>query len=332
MDQNLKILFIRNIIFDALTIPIPALLIVQALHRKNRTPEIVLFFRMCVFDILHCISYILACLLLMNYQKVPLAHIFDFILNFLIGLFPLLLVVHWLLFVEYTLHHSRDIIWRRYRVAMIPFAVGVLCTILTVIPLSDTLPLPVLNTFYVIYRVGQVIWLSYILASYYVLYQEKKRKKILQYIKITPTVIPIAVGLLFCVTTAYQLDGLGYAFGLMFADYYMFRRLSFIDAKTLFFNEKYLAVLRREAKKKKINEATVIRFKAPGDRERLAEILKFWEPENSSIVAKDNGEFLIISEVQKKHIVERFIFLVCEHAKTRGVKVELSYQTISTEG
>ncbi len=70
MDQELKLIFIRNIIIDALTLPIPALLIVQALHRKNRTPEIVLFFRMCIFDFLLCISYILACVLLLNYEKI----------------------------------------------------------------------------------------------------------------------------------------------------------------------------------------------------------------------------------------------------------------------
>jgi hypothetical protein len=329
MDHNLELIFIRNIIIDALTLPIPALLIIQALHRKNRTPEIVLFFRMCIFDLSLCISYILACVLLLNYEKAPIASVLDFILNFLIGLFPLLLAVHWLLFVEYTLHQSRDIIWRRYRVAMIPFGVGVICTILTsVVPVSDSAPLYIQNVFYILYRIGQLIWLFYILASYYVLYMEKKRKDILQYIRITPTVLPIAVGMIIAFSTPYQIDGLGYAIGLMFADYYMFRRLSFIDSKSGFFNEKYIAMLRREAKKKMIKEATVIRFRTSGDREKLTDLLKFWKPEYSSVIAKNDGEFLVISEVQKKLITERFIFLVSEHAKSKGLEVGSSYETV----
>ena len=333
MDQSLKLIFIRNIICDSLTLPIPALLIVQVLHRKQRTPEIVLFFRMCIFDILLCISYILACVLLLNYQKIPLAYVFDYILNFLIGIFPLLLAVHWLLFVEYTLHHSSDILWRRYRIAMVPFGVGVICTLLTSLtPAPDSSPLFFRNVLYVLYRIGQLIWLFYILASYFVLYEEKKRKNILQYIRLTPTVLPIAAGMLIGFFTPYQIDGIGYAIGLMFADYYMFRRLSYVDNETGFFNERYLAVLRREAKKKKIKEATVIRFKALENREKLIEILKFWEPEYSSIVAKDDGEFLVISEVHKKLITERFIFLVCEHAKSEGAKTESSYEIMSHGG
>ncbi|MCR5403332.1 MAG: hypothetical protein K6E91_05845 [Butyrivibrio sp.] len=120
---------------------------------------------------------------------------------------------------------------------------------------------------------------------------------------------------------------MGYAIGLMFADYYMFRRLSYADAKTGFFNEKYLKVLRRESKKKNIKEATVISFKTTGDRDKLAELLKFWKPEHSTIVAKDNGEFLVISEVRRKLITERFIFLVTEHAKSSGLETESSYRT-----
>ena len=55
--------------------------------------------------------------------------------------------------------------------------------------------------------------------------------------------IPIVLGLIISATTSYLVDGLGYAVGLMFADYYMFRRLSYMDPDTGFFNERYLEVL-----------------------------------------------------------------------------------------
>ena len=51
-----------------------------------------------------------------------------------------------------------------------------------------------------------------------------------------------------------RLDGLGYAVGLLFADYFMFRRLSYIDPETGFYNEKYLAVMERKA----VNKAEAI--------------------------------------------------------------------------
>ncbi len=105
----------------------------------------------------------------------------------------------------------------------------------------------------VLNRLGLLIWCFYVFGSYYVLYNEKKRKLIPQYIKLTPTVISIVTGLIIASFTYYLMDGLGYAIGLLFADYYMFRRLSYIDPETGFFNEKYIAVLEKEAKKQNIH-------------------------------------------------------------------------------
>ncbi len=104
--------------------------------------------------------------------------------------------------------------------------------------------------------------------------------------------------------------------------YYMFRRLSFIDPATGFFNEKHLNVLDSEADKKDIHDAVMISFKTYGDQKKLAEILKSWEPEHSKIIIKDDGEFLIFSEKLKKSLVERFIFLVQENCSDEGLETE----------
>ncbi len=201
MDQRLINLLITNIILDTLTLPLPVLLMVQVLHRKHRSPEMVLFFRMCVFCLLLCLSYIGSCVLLLNYSKIPAAYIFDIIFNFLIGLFPLLMAVHWLLFVEYTLHHSKDIIWRRYPIVMIPFGIGVLITFLeSCIPIPDSAPIYIQQIFFYMYRTGQLIWCFYFGASYIILIEERKRKIVPEYIRLTPTVLSCTLGLFFFCT------------------------------------------------------------------------------------------------------------------------------------
>ncbi len=91
----------------------------------------------------------------------------------------------------------------------------------------------------------------------------------------------------------------------------MFRRLGYVDQETGFFTEKYLTVLDREADKKDIHNATVIHFKTSGDSRKLAEILKYWEPEHSKIVMKSDGEFL-----------------VQEHCAKEGLQTEASYEVI----
>ena len=334
MNSNLELIFIRQIIMNLMILPIPAMLIVQVLHRKKRPAEMNFFFRMCIFNMALCLTYIATCFLLINYHRIdkPLVSVLDFICDFLIGVIPLLLVVYWLLFVEYTLHHSMDIIWRRYPVVMIPFYAGLVITFLTsVIPIPDSAPMAIQMAEYYMNKASFLIWCFYIIASYIVLEHEKKRKKIPEYIRVTPTVIPIVLGLIISATTSYLVDGLGYAVGLMFADYHMFRRLSYMDPDTGFFNERYLEVLKQEAESKDIKEAMVIRFRTLGDREKLAKILKNWQPEFSKIVVMDDGEFRIFSELKKKAVAERFIYLVSDHCKSRGIETEASYEMIRME-
>ncbi len=331
MDQSTEILFTRQIYINLFTAVIPVMLIVQVLHRKHRTPEINIFLRMCILNLLQCFVYITACFLVLKHNDYneDLVYIIALICNALMGIIPLVLAVHWLLFVEYTLHQSLDILRRRYPVLMIPFYIGVVIAILGIIvPIPESVPESVLNFIGVLNKLGLLIWCFYVLGSYVVLYNEKKRKLIPQYIKLTPTVLSIMVGLIVAGLSYYLLDALGYAVGLMFADYYMFRRLSYIDPKTGFFNEKYISVLEREAKKKNIHYAMVIKFKTTGAQEKLVGILRNWEPEHCKVVSRDDGEYLVISDIQKRYIAERFIYLVKENCQAEGIDLESSYETI----
>jgi hypothetical protein len=287
---------------------------------------------MCVFNVIQCISYAVACFLVLNYDAYndDLVFFVGLICNALMGIIPLVLAAFLLLFVEYTLHQSLDTIRRRYPVVMIPFYFGVLITIIGIIvPIPESTPKMVMRAVGVLNKLNYLIWCFYVLASYMLLYNERKRKRIPQYIKLTPTVLSIVIGLIVSAFSYYLLDALGYAVGLVFADYYMFRRLGYIDPRTDFFNEKYISVLEKEAKKKDIHYAMVIRFKTSGDREKWENILKSWEPEHCKVVSRNNGEYLVISEIKKRYIAERFIALVSEHCQREGIDLESSYETIS---
>ncbi len=331
MNPYIELVFSRQLILNLLTLPIPVMLMVQVLFRKNRTPEINIFLRMCIFNTVLCLTYLAACYYMLNRDGMneDLMRLTEVVLCFLMETMPLLLTVCWLLFVEYTLHRSRDIIRRRYPVVMIPFCFGLLIAIArTIEPVFKSVPMSVQQVLFVLGKLEFIIWSFYILSSYVVLYYEKKRKKIPQYIRLTPTVVSILAGLIIAGLTSWLADALGYAIGLMFADYFMFRRLSYIDTGTGFFNEKYLAVINNEAEKQSIHDATVISFKTQGEKEKPAKILRFWKPEHSVIVAKDDGGFLVISGRLKKNVTERFILLVREHCEREGIEAEASYEMV----
>ncbi len=334
MSENMEPIYISQLILNILILPVPVLLMAQVLRRGYKTTEIRIFFRMLFMNVLLILSYItgLTVVFIEKILNETLVFVVAVIINILLGVVPLIMVAHWLIFVEFTLHQSKDIIRRRYPVVMIPFWVGVVIVLfdtIAVIPAST--PLVVRQVVFFLNRLLFLIWIFYVAGSYVVYYRETKRKSIPQYLRLAPTVISITLGFLISAFTSFQIDAVGYAVGLLFADYYIFRRLSFVEGETGFFNENYLEQLRKEADKKNIHNVTVIRFKTTGEHNKLAEILKSWEPEHSKIIAKNDGEFLVMSETLRKSVVERFISLIREHGKKEGLEIEASHEVIRKE-
>ncbi len=307
------------------------MLLVQVRHRKQKTKDLIVFAHMCIFDLLLCFANVYLCLFALFYTKITSgwASALAVISSTISGILDLSVAVFWLLFVEYVLYQSRDIVWRRFPFIMIPYYVGVMISILVVaVPINSFSQIITLLAGSILGRVILFICGVYIVSTYIALYRMGKRKKIPQQMRVTPTVLSFLLGLILTALTPYRLEAFGYAVGLMFADYYMFRHLRFVDAKTGFYNEKYLPTLREEALKKDIRHAMVIRFRTSGDRDKLAEILKYWEPEHSKIVLKDDGEFLLLSEIKKTFLAERFISLVKDHCEKEGIRIEASYEMI----
>ena len=315
------------ICFVALTILI--LLMIQFFRRKHRTMELSLFFQMClsvIFLTVDKIVFDIACLFYRSGVETPVVLFFC---NYYVGMIvveicSVLLLVQWLVFVEYTLHQSRDIIRRRYPAAMIPFVVSV---IMMFVSLIDTTVIPN-NVLAAIYKVSRIVLAFYIIAPYVILYREKQRNRIPAYIRLTPTTLCIVAGFLtHWFLVGYSTLPLFFAIGLMFADYYMFRRLSYIDPNTGLYNKKYLPVLVKTAKKEELKGATVIRFQVQRGSDIMAMLIKAWSPESSKAIDMGNGEFLVISGALKAHIAERFISLLSENAKEEGIPVKADYET-----
>ena len=73
--------------------------------------------------------------------------------------------------------------------------------------------------------------------------------------------------------------------------------------------------------------ATVSRFKVQRGSDVLSSILKIWAPDQCKTVAMGDGEFLMISGPVKDSLSERFIELLTEQVKNRGIPMEAAYET-----
>lgn len=322
------------LILDFVTLLILGLLIVQYVRRKHRSYELSLFFQMCLCNVLMVLCSmvfdIAPVFWTVDEDNVVVHLLTRFLVSWVVDqIFSVTMLTQWLLFVEYTLHHSRDLIRRRYPVVMVPFITAIVLAIIRIpIAFCHNGPLNVMPIYRIFTAISFAIFAFYIIAAYTILYWEKKRVRVPEYIRLTPTTFCIVIGFIADMfLTDYPVLQLFFALGLLFADYYMYRRLNWIDPKTGFFNRKYLSTLISVARKDNLMGATVIRFRVRSESDVMADILKSWKPEHCKTLTMGDGLFLLVSEPIKDSVAERFIYLVSEQAVSKGLTVDADYVT-----
>ena len=113
--------------------------------------------------------------------------------------------------------------------------------------------------------------------------------------------------------------------GLLFADYYMYKRLRNIDPDTGFYNTRYLSTLIDHAKKKKLKDATVISFKTSHIDENTAALLKSWERGVCKTIKTGDDQYLLISEPVNDIDSDHFISLVTDHFENENIPMKTIY-------
>ena len=313
------------------------LLMVQYARRKHRTLELSFFFQMCLCNLFMTLAFAI-------FDIVPVVCPFDadtiiyhfviwnILLWIILRIFSVTLFARWLVFVDYTLHQSRDLLRRRYKPPMAVYIAAIVMLFLSIpvaLHVSHNAVSPLwIFAYYALSIVPYVIMIFFIVAAYVILYREKKYNRIPAYIRLTPTTLCVIAGFVADMLWGdIALLPLFFALGLLFANYFMYRRLRWIDPKTGFFNRKYLPELKRKKKKKQLTGATMIRFRVEQENEAVEMLIRSWSPTHSRVITMGDGLFLLVSEAVKDSVAERFISLLTEHANDLGITAEAGYET-----
>ena len=326
--------FMISMIINSVTLLILILLTVQFIKRKHRSLELTLFFQMTVVDMIavFCSSFfsIIPFFWMVTEESLYYQFLIRYMVSWIIdNMFCVILCVQWLTYVKYTLQQSRDLLRRWNRAIFIPFIVAVIIMISTpVIFYSHNMSFSRGNFYVIALGITHFIILFYIAAAYVIHYREKKLHRIHEYIRLTPTTICIILSLLtHYLSPDYPVLPFFFALGLLFADYFMYRRLNSIDPYTGLFNRKYITSLISFVKKKKYTGATIIRFKVKRGTKSFIDIIRSWQPEQCRIIDMGDGTFIMISEPIKDFVAERFISLITDHLKEEGIPIEADYVT-----
>lgn len=328
-------LFEINILLDGISLLIIAGLALYIVHTGRKITENRMYFGLCVMNAILAVSTGVKYLFfILPSSDNPVADLYGMICDPIVEIVSLMIVVQWLLFVEYTLHQSRDIIRRRYPVILIPFFVAVILDLTGIILIIVGF---INSNFYLMYAgdtnrfLSIVILFLYLVVSYVIVYREKKRKKLPRFIVITPMALCVILGILFDTITNYSLLSLSFAIGLATMEYSISKESSWEDEVTGYYNESYLKIIMDYVTENNEKGGTVIRFSAKEDREALAGILHNTEPDNTKTVAMDDGTFLVVSETQTESLVNFYKQIVNDQAKKKGLTVESDHFTRTDE-
>lgn len=320
-----------NMIMNVAAFIIILILTLSVAKRKNKITENKLLFSLCVFFlILACINIVSGIIdvniFVLNKRR-EISYIIMFLCNWLSRLFILIIVVQWLLFVEFSLHQSRDVIRRRYPALLIPFAISVILSIVY-------FGMDIYSRFYkvtgmlwfdigtIIDLLGTGVLLFYFVLVFRIVSREKKRKPMPRLVAIKPMAGLTLLGYIIMYLFGYSCMTICFALGMIFQSKSLKRLLHTEDLETGFYNLGYLDTIKDYYIGHNIEGGTVIRFKTDGDGKKLSEILHNMEPDDSKTITLGQGDFLLISETQPESIIKWYISLVMDEAKKNGIEVK----------
>ncbi len=219
-----------------------------------------------------------------------------------------LIILQWLICIDYSLHHSMDHIRRRYNRAAIPIviitALELLQFLLVVYMVGDNF----LN-YDVLQACKLILEFCYIATAIYIEKRHQKNSREPHFMRLSAFIIPFVIGVLVRFYDAPLL-----AFGVIFTYQAMKRRDSFIDPVTGLYNEAYLSHLAAYWDKKGYKDSSAIIVSAPGNGEAAAQLVKDYSIKDCFNIALTDESFVLLTENLRDSAAQMAMLLLKEEA------------------
>ncbi len=306
------------------------LMFISVYIRKREKPDSQLFFVMCIDTLVMCVF--LSINVLLRYRDFPGAREITLVSMTLSELAIVAFVFIWLHFVDYMIYGSNDHILRHLKATSVPvlfeaclYVVNLFTTLVFRFGIIFNVDEDLIYTRAPGFFVVKIIEICYAVATVVMIVRFRKRSKSPVFIKISPFIIPLAIGSAVSIFTDYSAHSLGLAVGLVMLHFSMMEGYCYIDSRYGCYNKAYLSYVRSYTKKNHIMGGTGIIFEV-GDRlKEFSAILLEEKPTNADVIYIGDGRFLMIAESQRKSSIEMFIELVREASEESGISFKSGY-------
>ena len=266
-------------------------------------------------------------------------------------MFYLIYTLMWLMFVEAMLYRSADTLKRKYRLYFIPFII--LSVHIIYVLISFRFHDPDISAYtnsnlFIADRVfgmasallATVLGASYMVRAYRLMhcYQEEIKQPV--FFRLDVFFIPWLVGTVFFLTMMIpgniprlpDISPLCAGLSLYLTYRSMKNGIRYMDRETRFYKEELLDILPAVMEKNALDVNCAVMLSTSGDRELVAKVISELKPERSTVIARGDGGFLLLSDVQSEPAVKLFIRNVIDCTKDYGSEAEIKYETVFRNG
>ena len=227
-------------------------------------------------------------------------------------LFFMLIILQWMVFVDYSLYRSRDHIRQKYRLALVPVLVvmGIdlaqffMTTFITEITDAHI----ILND---IAQIAQVaVELGYVLTAVHLVYAYEKESREPRFLRLSAFIIPFILGNLIR-----SYDASLMALGILLTYRAVQRRDRYLDRDTQFYNRAFLEYTGKFRDRKRYTGGNGILINAPGRGKDMASILRELKPVDSNVFVLEKDRYLLLSEALRGSAVKLAVDTITEAAE-----------------
>ena len=274
----------------AAAIGVAVLVLVNEPLRKRKRPQDRLIFWECVLVFVMNVLYFLM-FPLANYEA-------EWVTNALMvsitvyEVLYMLVILQWLICVDYSLYHSMDHIRRRYRYAAWPVLLLLVLHIF-----HSVLAYGIVETGewgyyaqYILIILKRIIEFGYIISAIHLVHVYEKDRREPRFLRLDVFIIPFLIGVVF---RGY--DGPLVGLGVILTYVVMKRRDKYIDMDTGLFKAEYLDCICAHWDKKGYTDSNAMIVSAPENGDVLAKIMQDIRIMDCFIIRMDEDNFVILT-------------------------------------
>ena len=299
------------------------------LKKRKRTRD-KMFYSMCINVLI--MSVFLAINVLLRYRTFTGARELILITTTVSELSLIMMLFQWLVFVDYLIYESWDHVMRHFKTMFVPvmcegviYFVNLITTLFFKTGIIFNVDNNLIYTRCPLFWSAKIVETAYFVVTIVMIVKYRKSSKTPVFIKLSPMIVPFALGSLVSVFTDYSAHSLGLAVGLVLLHFSFMSGYCYVDERLGCYNKAYLEFINRYTKEKSLSGGTGIVFSSVDKEKEFADILLDDKPKNSDVIYVGKGKFLMISETQRKSSIHMLLDLIEEAAEEKGVKYSADF-------